>query len=374
MRGLVLLALAALVPLTSAQASVPPLPNGSAPTSVVSFAAPPSRVSCEGREVALVEGVAIHPKAWQAWVPPVGSTPARTPPPVALSVTFSVDADGAVTDLKRGPGFTPWPIDDQVAAVASWRFAPRAPAKGCTLDLSPVQTALAETDPAKLFEILAFERRATPQPVRSALAAAGDCNRGPRATPDLIAYPDMRGFNAKSASPAWAAVRYDIGVTGAVRDVRIVAQGGPSAFADTVASSVAESRFQPGATRTGCYAAFAARPKTTPAPKRPDIKAFERPGDACEITREAMNVPASRTFPPAYAKRGVAGWAIVRFDVAPWGQIGNVEVVASQPSEAFGMTARNLVSSARPSAPATGYRGCLIPIIYAIPDVAEEED
>lgn len=373
MRGLVLLALVALVP-TTALATVPPPPVPAAKLNVVSFAAPPARVSCDGREVAVVESAPIHPKAWQAWIPPVGSTSTPALPPPGQSFTFSVNADGAVTDLKRGPGFTPWPSDDQAAAVASWRFAPGAPATGCKLDLAPTQTVLDDTAPAKLFELLAFERRNAPPAVREALAKAGDCNQPPRRAPDLIAYPDLRAFKDKSIAPPWAGVRYNIDAKGVVRDVRVVAQGGAQAFADAAASSIAESRFYPGPARTGCYAAFAVNSKATPAPARPDIKVFERPGDACDITREAMNVPENKTFPPAYGARGVAGWAIVRFDVAPWGQIGNVEVVASQPSETFGVAARNLVQSARPTAPATGYRGCLVPIAYAIPAPVDDFD
>jgi TonB family protein len=377
MRGLVLLALAALVPAT-ALATVPPPPvmdlHPGAKTAIVSFAPPPARVACDGRDVVVVQSSPIHPKAWQPWTPPVGANPASALPQLGQSLTFSVDGDGAVIDLKRGPGFAPWSGDEQIAIVATWRFAPGAPAKGCKFDLAPIQTALADTTPAKLFEIAAVEGRNTPPAVRAALAKAGDCYQPPRRAPDTIAYPDLRAFRDKTASPPWAGVRYGIDASGAVRDVRIVTQSGDPAFADAAAASVAESRFQSGSARTGCYATFRAKAKTTPAPSRPDIKAFERPGDACDLTREAMNTPETKTFPPAYAKSGVAGWAIVRFDVAPWGQIGNVEVMASQPSEAFGIAARNLVQSSRPSAPPTGYRGCLVPIIYAIPPSVDDED
>ncbi len=221
---------------------------------------------------------------------------------------------------------------------------------------------------------MASEGRDSPSPVREALAKAGDCYQPPRRAPDTLAYPDLRRFNDKSVSPPWAGVRYSIDAQGAVRDVKVVAQSGEAAFADAAASSIAESRFYPGTARTGCYATFSAKAKPTPAPARPDLKTFERPGDACDITREAMNTPENKTFPAAYAKRGVAGWAIVRFDVAPWGQIGNVEVLAAQPSDAFGMAARNLVQSARPSPPATGYRGCLVPILYAIPAPIDDLD
>lgn len=374
MRRLVLLALAALLP-TTALAAVSPPPTDNGRMTVVRFAAPPSRVSCQDRDVVVVESAPIHPQAWQQWTPVAQVTSSGAALPLSQpgqSFVFSVDADGAVTDLKRGPGFTPWRTDGQAAAIASWRFAPNAPAKGCRFDLAPVQTTLAETAPAQLFEILAFERRAAPPAVRQALEKAGDCGRAPRRAPRVMAYPDLRDFNDKSISPAWAGVRYDIDANGVVRDVRIVAQGGDMAFAKATASSIAKSRFQSGSARTGCFAALAAKPKATPRIFRPDIKTFERPGDACEISREALNLPQTKAFPPVYAAHGVTGWAIVRFDVAPWGQIGNVEVVASQPTEAFGAAARGLIQNARPAAPATGYRGCLAPVVYDIP--APEED
>jgi TonB family protein len=279
-----------------------------------------------------------------------------------------------VIDLKRGPGFAPWSGDPQAAAVAAWRFAPGAPAKGCKLDLAPVQTALADTAPAKLFELLAFEGPNSPPAVHQALAKVGDCGQTPRRAPDTLAFPDLRPFNDKSLAPSWAGIRYSIDADGGVRDVRIVARDGDAAFADTAASSIAESRFRPGPPKTGCYVAFSARSKATPAPARPDTEGFDRPGDDCKITQQAMRLPENKTFPPAYAQRGVAGWAIIRFDVAPWGQIGNVEILASQPSEAFGLAARDLVQSARPSAPATGYRGCLVPVLYAIPARTDDFD
>jgi TonB family protein len=90
------------------------------------------------------------------------------------------------------------------------------------------------------------------------------------------------------------------------------------------------------------------------------------------VTREALNIPENKIYPPAYAKRRVAGWAILRFDVAPWGQVGAIEVLASQPTQAFADAARGLLMGARPSPPPSGYRGCVVPMIYAIPTIPDE--
>ncbi len=301
-----------------------------------------------------------------------GTTQQSPPaPPTADIYTFSIDAEGAVTDLTRLSMPTMWPGDEQAAALATWRFAAGAPAKGCRLDLTPTTVALSEASPAKLFEIIALQGRQAPPAVSEALSKRGDCHKQPVRRPQIVVYPDLRAFDNTSIAPAWAGIQYGIDANGAVRDVTIVARHGEAAFADTAAASVAESRFLSGSPRTACYAVFSASARATPARPRPELKAYKRPGDTCEVTREALNIPEAKMYPPAYAARKVPGWAILRFDVAPWGAVGNIEVLASQPSDAFGAAARNLVANARPNPPASGYRGCLVPVIYAIPDAVE---
>jgi len=379
-RRLLLTALAALVPLT-AQASVPlPLGNPAQPAQMVSFAAPPASISCAEGAVRLVEGAPLVSKAWQPWTPPVMpvSMPAYKPPPSPTSqdYTFSVDAQGRVTDLKRTDSPTPvainWPIDEQAATIASWRFAPGAAATGCKLDLALSYMAVAQASPAKLFEVLANEQRNAPPSIRKALAAGTGCEGGAQRRPNVIVYPDLRAFDDKTVDPSWAAVRYDIDAGGAVRNVRIAAQHGEPAFADAVAAAAGEARFFPGPARAGCFLTFKATPKATLAAKHPDEATFERPGDVCKVAQSALNLPENKLYPPAYAQRRVGGWAVLRFDVAPWGQVGAVEVLASQPTAAFGDAARLMVMSARPTPPPSGYRGCVVPIVYAIPALPDD--
>lgn len=376
-RRLLLTALAALVPLTAQASVLPPAPPKLPAMQVVDFTAPPAVVSCEQGSVRLVEGTAPSPRAWQPWVPAPVTQTGFTPPavPTHQVYAFSVDAEGRVADLKPEGGANPpiyWLGDDQMAAIATWRFAAGAPAKGCKADLAMTYTALAATAPAKLFEILANEQRGAPVSVRNALAAGTGCEGGAKRRPNVFVYPDTRPFDDKTVDPSWAGVRYDIDASGAVRNVRIAAQHGEAAFADAVAASISESKFFPGQPRAGCFLTYKAMPKATEAPKPPPETAFTRPGDTCKVSNQALNLPENKLFPPAYGKRRVAGWAMVRFDVAPWGQVGAIEVLASQPTAAFGEAARVMLNSARPSPPPTGYRGCVVPVVYAIPPVPEE--
>lgn len=375
MRGVVFAALAALAGFGGgAQASVPlPLNDPAASTRVISFAPPPETVTCAGGTARRLEGAPLPPKTWRVWNPPPASAPNYTPPkpPTRQVFTFSINAEGRVTDLKGGGGGF-WSEDDQIAIIASWRFAPGAPLSGCSLDAAPTVTPLAETPPAKLFEIVAAEGRNAVPAVHEALNAQGDCYKGARRRPDTWAYPDTRPFDDKSVDPPWVAITYDIDAKGATRNIKAVVQHGDPALAQAATAAIAKGRFLPGPARVGCRAFVKARPKLSAPPARPDIKTFERPEDQCDLTREQMNLSTPMAFPPAFARQRVGGWAIVRFDVAPWGEIGAVEVLAAQPTQAFGSPAQILVRQARPKPRPTGYHGCIVPIIYAIPPETEE--
>lgn len=376
MRRLLLVTLALMAP-TIAGAAIPAIPvDPRAPVQLVDYGPPPAQVTCGDRTVRLVEGGPAPSRTWQPWIPPVSRAgqPGYVPPkpPTSETYTFSVDAHGQVLDLKRAPGVVSWGADDQLAVLAGWRFAPGAAATGCQVDLAITYTPIARASPAKLFQFLADRNGGALGPVRRALG--GDCVTEARRRPKLVAYPDLRPFDERTADPAWAGLFYDIDADGAVRNVQVAAQHGEAAFADAAASAVAEARFFPGAARKGCLATFKAQPKVTEAPPRPKGETFERPTDDCKVTREALNIPENKMFPPAYAKRRVGGWAILRFDVAPWGQVGAVEVLASQPSSSFGDAAQMVLSSARPAPPPTGYRGCIVPIIYTTTPMPDDND
>lgn len=369
MRGLLLLALAVLVPL-AAHADHLPQPGPPTPK-LATFAPTPTTFVCGKGQTRLAEGAPLAPRSMQSWAPPYAENRVTT----NERYTFGVDAEGRVVDLKRDDAAQYWVPDSQAAIIASWRFATGAPASDCRLELSPTISPMAAASPSQLLQALIAEgRNATPQ-LRQALDSLGDCGRAPRRRPALIAYPDLRSFDDQTVDPPWAGVTYDIDADGAVRNVAIVTQHGAQAFADTAASSVAESRYQTGSPRKGCFGMFRARPKASPATSRPKTSSFDRPGDVCDLEGEVKDLVQPKAYPPAFAARRVGGWAYVRFDVAPWGQIGTVEVVASQPTPAFGLAAVNVLQGMRlKSAPATGYRGCVAPVIFAIPAIPDDAD
>lgn len=370
MRGVLLASLALLSSASLAVASVPaPPPAPNIQVKVISFAAPPAAVTCGGGATArLVVGAPIPPRTWQVWTPPV-PTPGYVPPkaPTSQTFTFSINGEGRVTDLKAG-GSNFWPSDDQAATIASWRFTPGAPATGCSVDVAPTVTALAEASPAKLFEVAAVEGRNAAPALYKVLDATGDCYKGAHRRPATWVYPDLRPFDDKSVDPPSAVITFDIDAQGVTRNVKAALQHGDPALARATIAAVGKSRYFPGTARTGCRTFVKARPQASAAPARPANGAFDRPEDKCDITREQMNLPTPMPYPPAYSQRRIGGWAIVRFDVAPWGEIGAVEVLAAQPAQAFGDAAQMLVRTARPKPAGVGYHGCIVPILYAIPD------
>jgi TonB family protein len=84
---------------------------------------------------------------------------------------------------------------------------------------------------------------------------------------------------------------------------------------------------------------------------------------------------APLVFPENFRRRSIEGWAVIRYDVAPWGQTGNVRVAEAQPAAGFGDAARSIVqlSTRRPSA--YGYTGCLELVRFVLPprDARPEE-
>ena len=363
MRGLLLVVLAFLTPAVAANADIAPPPKPQ--PQIVTYAPTPTAFTCGKGQARLIEGAPVPPRAQQGYI----QAGAQAPSPPTERYAFGVDADGRVIDLKREAAWTP---DSQAAVIVSWRFAPGAPASDCKLPLTATVTSLDLASPAQMLQTQIAEWRAAPAYLRKALDGLGSCGQTPRRRPQTIVYPDVRAFGDRTVDPAWAGMTYDIDADGAVRNVRIVTQHGEPAFADIAAASIAESRFMSGSPRTGCHAVFKAGVKASPAARRPDAASFERPTDACTLKK--VPLPEVLPYPPPYAERRVGGWAIVRFDVAPWGQVGSVEVLAAQPTPAFGAAAYDLMQRIKvPAPPSGGYRGCVMPILYATPAIVDED-
>ncbi|RYD43271.1 MAG: TonB family protein [Sphingomonadales bacterium] len=157
-------------------------------------------------------------------------------------------------------------------------------------------------------------------------------------------------------------------------DVRIAHGTGNDELDAAAIEAIRVSRFTGGA-RTGCLYPYWRSAGKLPAPERPAEEQM-RPADAVCPAKVEWTTRPNNSYPPAYRKRAVEGWAIVSFDTAPWGEVGNVKVLDAQPSADFGSQAMNIIRSGRVTPSAQGASGCVETVKFIMPadDQAAEED
>ncbi len=353
----------------------PPLPTvrSEAVPRIVQYGPPPGVAHCGGRNVGVARNAPFAPEVSVAYLP-VGSapdTPGRGDRNLS-AVTFGIDAKGAPIDVRRADDAPA--SEDMLAALARWRFMAGAPASDCRVEVSQTYTPLTKAPTALLLEVVALRKREALTPVRSAISARGDCGRSPRRIPAITSYPDLRSFTGRDFSAPWAGVLYDIDAEGEVQNVRIATQGGDPVLADLAAASIADSRFHSGKAVKGCYAVFSVRPETVEATAKayPKTPSPSKERDCSDVKAAALNLSIQRSYPSAFARQAVEGWALIEFDIRADGRITPVNIVAAQPSAAFGTAARNMLASARPDTSVWDRKGCLIPVTFAMNAVTED--
>ena len=76
-----------------------------------------------------------------------------------------------------------------------------------------------------------------------------------------------------------------------------------------------------------------------------------------------MGSRTATELPHGLSARSIEGWADIAFDVATWGEIGNVRVLRAEPTDDFGEAAKRMIerSSAQKSA---GFTNCETRVRY----------
>ncbi|RKH77604.1 TonB family protein, partial [Corallococcus praedator] len=77
-------------------------------------------------------------------------------------------------------------------------------------------------------------------------------------------------------------------------------------------------------------------------------------------------------FPPQFQRRAIEGWAIVQYDIAPWGATGNMKLLLAEPAAAFGDSALSLVRQAKFPASSTGAAACVMRVRFNMPALEAE--
>jgi TonB family protein len=328
--------------------SAPALPADVAPTPIgpmlVTWS--PTTIRCGDIDVAPIR--ALRPDPTLGWGNP--------PPAAPVVLRFRIDADGRALSIARegAPYLT---NDDLAPALAAARFAPGAAHRDCRLTYVQEATPLAAAD---LRDLAAYSLH----PINGRMPQAGwdrlkpsgsTCTDEPRPPVLRQDFPDARKVSGVPGERAWSLVGYDLDAKGRVVHATTVTGSGHASLDAAALKAMAAWRHAAG-NRTGCHYPFwrAASPIVAPAAPEPDT--LRQPGQ-CPPGEWAQQ--PRLIYPANWQYRAIEGWAIVAFDVAPWGETGNVRMLASEPADAFGQQAVQVIRSARRAPSTTGATGCV---------------
>lgn len=285
-----------------------------------------------------------------------------------LTYRFAVTASGRTTGISRQGGKEYMPFSDDVApSLAATRFAVGAAHESCVITYVPRLTSLAETPVADLISYTITPLSgALPEEGWARIRTAGNCTDAPRPEPLLTALPNFRALPGTPGVKDWSLVGYDLDIRGRPARVHVVAGTTNTSLDQASVEAMKASRFTAGTARHGCRYPYWRTPTTLAPPLIPEEKAVRPAGATCPSQHDWSLYPTLR-FPEAYQRRAIEGWAIVVYDVAPWGEVGNAHVIASEPTEDFGTQALTLIRSAK--VPTTqGLIGCVDRVRFKMPE------
>lgn len=362
----------ALVLLVSAAAQTPP-PIVIAPTvsarsdtsalaNIVEYR--PSSVKCGDQ--AVTPRFTTEPLPTSVALPDGKSAPSFT-------VTFRVSADGRPTTISNpvrveGPTAYLYP-EDLAPTLAAWRFD-AGERDGCSVTFAPNSVPVATAPLDMVYRFVALPRPSWPgwdeARRRAAVSEGGNCTTPRPPAAIQIGVPDFERIPQAPATMSWTMVGYDIDSAGKPMRIRTLASDGNNALDRAAVQAVGRSRYPAGTARTGCTWPFHRRQNVpVAAPPMPPADAYPA-GSACAVSGEFTN-PPSFQFPAAFRRRAIEGWAIVQYDVAPWGATGNIKVLRAEPAAQFGDFAKGVISQAKVAASATGASGCIKRVRFVMP-------
>jgi hypothetical protein len=289
--------------------------------------------------------------------------------PTVLS--FRIDENGRVLGLKREPnGYGVLP--DLSPSLAASRFPSGRARNGCSISYSREHSSIAD---AQTDDLIAYSLAATPRPPKELFdrlnPEGSDCY--PKRPAVLLqAYPEFDKIPATAGRMDWSMVKFDIDDNGKPVAIGIHATSGNMTLDKASVDAIAKSRYAKGA-RKGCLYPYWRGAGPVAAPESPDLAAFRDGEGNCPAEVEWKTKPAL-VYPDAFRRRGVEGWAIVAFDVAPWGATGNVKLVAAEPAVEFGEAARNIVAGATVASPEQGYSDCFEKVRYVMNSKRPDDD
>lgn len=304
------------------------------------------------------------------FVAPLGQFPGRpsgAPDPITLR--FRIDETGRPLSITRQASIERsgryLDTSDLEPSLAASRFDPKR-RDACEITYQPVVTPLGAAGPDLLFS--AFDsplvRPILPRVYARFAPAGSDCALA-SLRPRLLAFPDLDRFQGRPERHG-ALFSFDVLADGRTANVRLLRSYEAESARD-VRWAVEQTRYVPNKPARGCVIGF------TVGAAQPEGEQL-RPGDASApvATCPHLPLPVRRIepgpFPPAFAWRNVEGYAVVRYDVATWGAVGNVRVETSEPAELFGQRAAAAVRALSFPPSAGGKKDCTTRILFRLGD------
>jgi TonB family protein len=302
-----------------------------------------------------------------------GFTP-TDPAPVALA--FDVDASGRPVNIRRtAVRGDPAAVDtgDVAPAFSLWRFQPGAARQSCQIRFAIAVERVADAELPLLYRYLALQRPNVPgfnaMVGRAAFAriqpAGSNCRSLPSGAPREQHHPAFETIPPAPGTSSFGFFGFDIAADGTTRNVRVIHSDGNAELDRQSLEALAKWRFAPGA-RSGCVYSYNRRQTDpVPAPAGGPLPGHAPTGARCRAEPRWVE-PLKPAFPPPFNRRSIEGWAVIGYDVAPWGETGNVRVIASEPAEQFGLAAASVIRRATKPASPTGFTGCVQRVRFVI--------
>ena len=271
--------------------------------------------------------------------------------------SFTIDPTGRPLDIKRVAMGYVVAGEDLTPALAVSRFAPGAARSACSLTFVATPRPVAAAPVASVMAYTIFPGQRPTAEMWARVKPVGSTCYDPTPQVRNRAFPDFDTIPKQPGRPSWSMIGFDIDESGKPVRLKPVAGNGNAALETASMKAIAESRFAAGA-RVGCQYPYWVGSETMPAPPIPEDVGSRAAGATCPAKAE-WAVEPKLIYPEQFRRRAVEGWAVIGYDVAPWGQTGNVRVIAAQPAEEFGAQALRLMSMAKRVPSASGYSGCV---------------
>lgn len=284
-----------------------------------------------------------------------------------MTYTFTLTSDGRPLAITMaGETKRTLRTSDLPPAIAGSRFSERSAATECTVTFTEEMTPLAEAPLEDLVLMRSYSTRSRIPRETWKRFVSGDCDAKPRPRPLLRAYPDFRKLPGPPGARDWVFLSFDTDAEGKPVNVAVVESTGNEALNAESVAAIEASQDTEGE-RTGCLRYYWTGHGTVKAPDRPDIDTYGAQPEACRADDRWATKPKLK-YPRAYQRRGIEGWVTMRFDVAPWGEIGNIEVIDAQPTQDLSRYAIPILRSAKYSELETGLKGCIERVVFRLPD------